>query len=337
MPLKPANQFCWDIETEDEAFRHLATTLSPEPSQNPPEGWTYPQAPIFKLNDVIDRRFRHGRRYASSYDTTTGPLLRARLCNITTPPNAAATLNYVERQPVTRAIPGMTRMVAGVPFVQLVNGDPDKIITIGCLQTLRSLDNYAEGVQIRALIKRLQMYTWGCPSVKGKESIPAIFTLPGMTRNDRSGKARPGSNEGSYNLASTILKGHGTGILVPATQASHPQAVEIIGNVLKTIHELYRLIMPLCISREEWDVMEFHQIDNNTFSFAGLDPGPIGCQMNVSEGRNGQDLTTSLGDVQGSWHVDFGDDPMTFTLMVLLFRLPPGKSSSYRERIELTQ
>jgi hypothetical protein len=59
---------------------------------------------------------------------------------------------------------------------------------------------------------------------------------------------------------------------------------------LQILHRLYRLIIPLCISRFEWDMMEFHGYENNVVTFGGLEPGPTSCQTNSSSSANSFDL-----------------------------------------------
>lgn len=122
------------------------------------------------------------------------------------------------------------------------------------------------------------------------------------------------------------MKGQGLGILRPALQSAGSAADQHIKAVLKLLHKLYRLILPLSISHDKWEVYEFMMHDNNAFSFVSVDPGPIGCQLNVSCLQQGGSLLSSIGVEQGSWHSDVGDDPLMFTLLIILLRLPHGVS-----------
>ncbi|KAJ6591964.1 hypothetical protein B0H10DRAFT_1960641 [Mycena sp. CBHHK59/15] len=77
---------------------------------------------------------------------------------------------------------------------------------------------------------------------------------------------------------------------MPAVQTNTPEAAAIIKEVLQILHRLYRLIMPLCVSRFEWDMLEFNGIDNNVVVCGGLEPGPTSCQLNASTAANVVDI-----------------------------------------------
>lgn len=287
-----------------------------------PGGWAYPQAPEFEQR--ADARFRRGYGYFHQYHATSAAKQKSRLVRIVAPPEITA-VQFKDGCAHVPHVQGMVEMQAGIPYVALVNGNNAKAVTVGCFQTLHSLDQYLEGESIRALVIKLQTQTWGKAANTSKESkVSPVYSFPGLKPNDRSGKVKEGSVEGSYSLASTVMKGNGCGILRPALQVSTPEAKEQISNILATLHGLYRLIVPLSISKEEWEVFEHVMRENNGFSFGGLEPGAVGCQMNVSECSSGGELLKSIGDLQGSWHVDSGDDPLSFTLLTILLRIPPG-------------
>jgi hypothetical protein len=131
--------------------------------------------------------------------------------------------------------------------------------------------------------------TWGREETDSDPGAPGIFALPGMQRNLRSknvddSKCVPG--DGLFNLASTHGEGEGYGHFSPAVQTNTPQAAAMIKEVLQILHQLYRLIMPLCISRFEWDMMELHGYENNVVAFGGLEPGPTSVQHNSSSSAN---------------------------------------------------
>jgi hypothetical protein len=71
-------------------------------------------------------------------------------------------------------------------------------------------------------------------------------------------------------------------------------------------------------------LFEFHAIDNNTFVFSRLEPNNTSLQMNVSSESEGGTLTNAIGEKQGAWHVDQGDNPNGWTIFVLCFNLCPG-------------
>ncbi|KAH7905382.1 hypothetical protein BJ138DRAFT_1118520 [Hygrophoropsis aurantiaca] len=321
----PSNPADWNVYTDT-----LISTLPPPkitelipPPCEPAKGeWEYPQAPSFTLEE--DARFRRGFVYAHDYHSSSAATHKDRLVRICTPPELTH-VEFINHQAHVQPVPGMLEMEAGIPYVAFVNGDKRKAVTVGCVQTLHSLDQYAEGAPVRNLAQILQALSWGT-STRGnsEEKIIPVYATPGLLRNDRSSEPRSGSYEGSYNLASTVMKGNGRGILRPALQVSTPEAKSQFTDILTTLHKLYQLIVPLSISKEEWDVFEHVMKDNNVFSFGGLDPGPVGCQLNISECRSGGELIAAIGNVQGSWHVDIGDEPVTFTMVTMLLRIPPG-------------
>ncbi|KAJ7440579.1 hypothetical protein FB451DRAFT_1415077 [Mycena latifolia] len=116
---------------------------------------------------------------------------------------------------------------------------------------------------------------WGIAKTDTDPGVPGIFELTGMHENLRSKPTAVDLNQmvagdGSYNLASTHGEGEGHGAFMPAVQTNTPQATVIIKEVLQILHQLYRLIMPLCMSRFEWDMMEFNGIENNVIAFANV-------------------------------------------------------------------
>ncbi|KAJ6605617.1 hypothetical protein B0H10DRAFT_2195488 [Mycena sp. CBHHK59/15] len=190
-------------------------------------------------------------------------------------------------------IPGMVQLPLGIPMVHHINGDPKRAITIVRAHTLESLMQYEEGEQVKALIPRLMTLSWGVEATGGNPGVPGIFRLPGIKRNLRSKQVDVNSlplGDGSYNLASTHGEGEGHGNFMPAVQTNTPEAAAIIKEVLQILHRLYRLIMPLCVSRFEWDMLEFNGIDNNVVVCGGLEPGPTSCQLNASTAANVVDI-----------------------------------------------
>jgi hypothetical protein len=85
----------------------------------------------------------------------------------------------------------------------------------------------------------------------------------GPKKNQSSKSNHPESNDGSYNLRSTILEGNGIGIAQPAMQSVTDEAVDRVEDLTKIFSQLYRLVVPTIVSKEEWDVTDFHAIDNN--------------------------------------------------------------------------
>jgi hypothetical protein len=298
--------------------------LIPPPPVTPPKGLKYPHAPVYQLNQVRDNRWRRGYYYWTSYHSADASEIYERMMATTTPPNVGPT-GYENGEYQYEPIPDMVKMPAGIPFVEFIGGDPNKPITIACLQTMESLSQYVEAVQIRRLVDDLQKWTWGCSASAGEPARRPIYEMDGLKPNDRSEKStNTDTHDGSYNLASTILQGNGVGVAQPAVQTVTPEAVNSIFNINKILASLYRLVVPTCVSKEELDVTDFHAIDNNVYCLGGLEPNNTSVQLNVSSTRVGGVLAGSIGTESGWWHSDLGDDPTRWTLFTLLFRLPEG-------------
>ena len=102
------------------------------------------------------------------------------------------------------------------------------------------------------------------------------------------------------------MKGDGQGTVLPAVQASTPEASSHILLVLQVLHELRWQIMPKCISKFEQEITDFLSEWNNVVSFCGLKSNATSVQMNVS--LLNSSLQDAIGSVQGQWHVDQSDD-----------------------------
>lgn len=334
-PLQPPEDtFLWN----DDGIYPLPTIpsdfLRPAPAANPPPDLTYPQSPTWTLRR--DHRFSRGCHYSADWSRSHSSLVaeREHILRLTTPPNTIPIWDAEMEVFVIRDIPGGVRLVPGIPMVQYLDGISSEFITIACLQTAQSLSQLPHSLEIEGLFRDLFQNTFGFDD--GTIHIDPIYTLPGLKRNDRS--AQPANKhtpdgrpcyDGSYSLAGTAMKGKGKGYWVPASQAVHEKARDQIATVLCILHRLYRLIMPHCVSKMEWDLMEFFSKLNNVFSFGGSEPGGTSVQMNVSSGFSGGDLRTMIGIAQGYWHLDSGDDLTFPTLFFLLFRLPKGNTISH--------
>ncbi|KAJ7096986.1 hypothetical protein C8R43DRAFT_1169236 [Mycena crocata] len=398
----PLDLFVWRKEMISTLPKPALHVLVPPPSAPiPPAGCgVYPKAPVYTLNLEPDHSYRRGYRYAAPFYTANKLVERENMLNIQMPPNVTPVRFDLHTQTFrSDPIAGMVKLPLGVPMVHLVDNDPKRAVTAVCGHSLDTLMQYEEGPKVRELVPRLMKLTWGTAATETDPGVPGIFEFPGMRRNLRSKnidveKLVPG--DGSYNLASTHGEGEGSGVFMPAVQMNTPQATAVIKEVLEILHQLYRLIMPLCISRFEWEMIEFNSLENNVIAFGGLDPGPTSVQCNASTAANVVDIdlnpvgvseTLQPGDSrsilrdippaskqpehppvvtsgihtsaeandpplpqfgpelppeevdlgaiflnllensigpQGSIHGDFKDDPIAFTLFVLLFRLPPG-------------
>jgi len=313
LPLEPPLElFVWPETSMSTAGKPDLDKLIPAPPAPKPDVGYYPQAPEYILNAELDRSYRRGWRYAAPFYTSNRTQERDNMLKVRMPPNVTPTqFDLRTRSFVPQPIPGMVRAPLGVPLVHQVDGDPKQSITIVCAHSLDTLMEYEEGPQITELSKRLMELTWGKDKIGDRPAVPGIFELDGMQLNLRSKhvdpkKLQPG--DGSFNLASTHGEGEGHGHFAPAVQTNTPEAAAIIKEVLTVLHKLYRLIMPLCISRFEWDAMEAHGYENNVVAFGGLEPGPTSCQVNSSSSANVVDLP--LPDPQDSGPPQDSSRPM---------------------------
>lgn len=322
-PIEPPLNL-WD-DWKMSAFPKPAfDVLHPPLAVVPPENSAYPQAPEYKLNTIYDKRWRRGWYYWNNYHPSDSEQVYERTMRITMPPRVGPR-EFINGQCLFDSIPGMIQMETGIPYVDFVGGDSKKAVTVACVQTMASLAQYPEAPQIQRLVDKLLPIVWGSREHDGASGQRAIFEIDGLKHNDRSAKpSDPESNDGSYNLASTILEGNGYGVAQPAVQSVAEEATHVIENINAILSQLYQLIISTCVSKEELDVTDFHAIDNNAYGFGGLGPNNTGNQMNVSSIRFGGKLSASIGKQQGWWHTDKKDDHSRWTLFTLLFRIPEG-------------
>ncbi|KAJ6521405.1 hypothetical protein B0H19DRAFT_1244608 [Mycena capillaripes] len=321
----PAAEFIWeDCKYASTAGDNLLQLVQePPPCPKAPDGYTYPEAHPFFLQ--TNRAYKRGVAYCNDFRVVDKALIRRRLLCTINPPDIDPTFdddgNFIEEQ---QPLPGMIRMALGVPYIQRVNGNPDHTVTVAVAHTSQSLDCFGETLagRVRMLEQRLYILAFGSnPNCSEGESIVGLYKL-GLKRNDRSAKAKPGSTDGSFSLASTVEKGQGQGCFQPAVQTATPLAQTLISEALVIIHELQQLILPCCLSNFEWEMYKWWAKDNNVFVFGGLGPGATGLQMNHSSGMGG--LDTAIGSLQGNWHADISDAPPLWTLGILMLKLPPG-------------
>ncbi|OBZ78486.1 hypothetical protein A0H81_01596 [Grifola frondosa] len=285
---------------------NLPDKLVPPPMLQNDSGWTYPQSPVWKLK--YDNRYMAGSVFVSNLITSRiQSEERPHILSMATPSGVGARME--EGVMKIDPIPGMVRMPAGIPFVQTLDSDPFETVTVACVHTLKSLSSYGDYLEILEATQILQKYTWdGCPATENEPRIPPIYELPGLKLNDRvSSETKAAyqaalqdethtlSVDGSYSLASTVEEGNGLGILKPAIQATSPAAALSISTVTQALHRLFRLIMPKCISKDEFTLWDFYSVDNNIFGFGGLEPNNSNLQMNVSSQSKGGNMEESIG------------------------------------------
>jgi hypothetical protein len=313
--VQPRYPISW---SEDQLSKTPVSTpiiLVPPPSVEPPagSGFVYPKAPPYTL--VKDTRYRRGYVYMVDFDTSKKDMILERLLCTITPPglNPIQVNGKLENIP----IPGMILMPIGIPFVNRINGSDKHIITVACIQTVSSMQQYSCGPEVSKLADEILVIAFGKKATEDQPAIPAIYEL-GLKHNNRSTKDVGDPKNGSSSLATTKIEGDGQGTVAPAVQVRHPQ----IRRLLQVCYRLFRLIMPTCISKLEWDMFEWIFRDNNVPGFGGPLPNNTGLQVNVSSDID--DLASMIGQFQGRLHTDRNDFHPGFTLFIIALRLPPG-------------
>ena len=204
--------------------------LAPNPAP-PPDGDYYPLAPQSGYELVSNAGYKRGYIYVANYNISEENVKAhgKSLENIATPPNIEP--NFVEGSFVASPIPCMVEMIPGIPFAFAYHGDHNRIHTVGCVQMLESLSLYPDYPDVLRESVKLAKLTWRCPAHGETPEIAPIYELPGMKENDRSAKRtnfHEHTYDGSYNLASTVMKGKGLGTFLPAVQANTPTATSQI-------------------------------------------------------------------------------------------------------------
>ncbi|THU99615.1 hypothetical protein K435DRAFT_855482, partial [Dendrothele bispora CBS 962.96] len=167
---------------------------------SPPEGFTFPKAPVYYQNKTSDLRFRRSYFYSCSVSTDQAhkDAEKAHLNLVVSPPEVIpAGYDQVRQSFDMDPIQGMIEMPPGVPFVVYLDNDPNRLITMACFQTMESLSFYHEFPRIRFLVDSLWSNTWG-----NRHELP--FYKLGLKHNARSSKPVEGSAAGSYSLDVTV-------------------------------------------------------------------------------------------------------------------------------------
>lgn len=293
------------------------------PDDVAPPGVYWPVAPTYRL--VKDHRYRRGWIYLAIYYTLCMEAERRLLSNIESHPNVNP-VEYQDNRYIKLPVPGYVEAVPGVPYVVMLDDNPERTMTVACVFTVESLDQYGEdGAKVQDSLRQLLPLVWGTPAQGDREATPALYELD-LKRNDRSGEPSEAScRDGSYSIGTTVMDS-GNGIVVPAKQQNAEMAQSRIKDVLKLLHVIGHLIMSMTCSREEVEVLEFQAKDDNVFTLGGRRCSCTSCQFNVSSKESGGLLAAAMGHIQRRWHVDDRDAFIRMTIFVLFFRLPPGTS-----------
>ncbi|KAL0563384.1 hypothetical protein V5O48_018684, partial [Marasmius crinis-equi] len=288
----------------------------------PPVGYAYPKGRTLHRRDT--NRYRARCVYAIPYHPPIDPTTEIdHLRRVILPPDSYPSeteFDHEAKEYRPKPMQGVTPLLPGVPVCVDLEGKADDCVTIAALFDLASLERYPEYEKIRECTMRLWDITWG------KDELPPVYDMPGLQRNMRSGEVKEGRLfDGSSSQASTRLEGNGKGFGIPASQTDASTAYAVRSSFLPILSELYQLLAPLALSKEEYLVTTFRSVELNVYSFGGLFPtGLTSVQLNNSSGDEGGDLMAFIGAVQGSFHVDFHDDRGRWTMLVILIKLPPG-------------
>lgn len=324
-----SSEFQWaptDFADDTKSVVVLKERLCPNPPVSPPEGVHYPVAQEYILERCTTHR--RGYIYTSSFDTSQKSKYKQQILAIRNPPG----IQSFEKDGalIIEPIAGMIQQPAGVPFVQYIDGDRNKPVTIGVLHTLESLSMYKEGEDVRRWSEELRELVWGRKETESQSEIRPFYAAR-LKQNLRSSTSSTSSTSieysGSFSLAVTKGEGEGNGVGIPSLQYASPAEQQQIASILRLLHLICRAVLSCSLSKFELSIIDFNHEDNNIFGFGGLDPNNTGCQANVSSG--GGKLSEKIGKDQGQWHADRNDCPYRWTVFTLFLRLPPGMSICY--------
>jgi hypothetical protein len=302
------------------AKKLVPPSFKPDDPQ-PPPGFLHPKAGIFTLKQTT--AYQRGYVYTVPYslDAKTKEADLDRMMRMVAPPQLSPQVDETNKY-VHLPVPECVKMIPGVPFALELDGDPHNLHTIGGCHTFESLryeDDFWEIFEDTVLVaKGLR----GCRPAGNTDEVFPITDYPIRT-NDRSPADVPqGSKAGSYNLASTLLKGNGPGVVLPAAQVDEPKFAGQVSTILQSLAHLRQRLLRKTLSKYEYEATEFNSGDMNVVGFGGLEPhNATSCQLNL--GPIWQLLHKALG-LQGSPHPDSLDEETRKTYFLLLLNLPPG-------------
>ncbi|KAJ6505142.1 hypothetical protein C8R45DRAFT_1181159 [Mycena sanguinolenta] len=292
-PIKPGpDEYIFDPSELSPAPAPTVLELKPpDPlldSPPPPGKFLYPQAPTFTLRKT--NAYQCGYAYTAPYHLSQKDADYARMMHVVLPPQLSPRLanGKYEHAPV----PNCVQMVPGVPFAFEIDGDPDELHTIGAVHTFESLRHEPEFWDIYKQTVLVAKGLRGCRPAGNTDEVFPISDHP-LKPNDRSpSDLPPGSKEGSFNLASTLLKGIGQGVVLPAAQVDTPPVRGQLSTVLQSLSR-----------------------------YGGLEPNNgTSCQGNFS--GIWMSIAKALG-ISGTLHPDPGDEDTRKTHVISFFDLPP--------------
>lgn len=322
-PIKPGpDEYMYTSAELSTAPPPVDTVLIPPAAQPddplPPKNFLHPKAGIFTLKKT--NAYQRGYVYTTPYFLDRKQQDHHRMLRVVPPPQLSP--NIVNGQYKHIKVPECVQMVPGVPFAFEIEGQPDDLHTIGAIHTFESLRHEPDFWPILEDTVLVAKGLRGCRPVGNTDEVFPITHYPIKT-NDRSlANVAEGSKAGSYNLASTLLKGNGPGVVLPAAQVDTPEFAAQISTVLQCLGRLRRRLLRKTVSKYEYETTDWNSEDMNVVGFGGLEPNnTTSCQLNLSP--IWQLLSKALG-LQGSPHPDVKDDELRRTYFLLLLSLPPG-------------
>jgi hypothetical protein len=295
----------------------IPPSLHPDDPQPPPH-FMYPQAATFTLKKTL--AYQRGYVYTTPYDLATKDTDYNRMMRVVVPPQLFP--KVVEGKYVHEQVPQCVQMVPGVPFAFEVEGYPEELHTIGAVHTFESLRHEADFWEIYKDTVLVAQGFRGCRPHGNTDQVFPI-TEHSIRPNDLSPTdLPPGSKEGSFNFASTLLKGIGQGVVLPAAQVDTPEFSGQVSTFLQCLSRLRGRLLKKTMSKYEYEAAAFHAEDMNVIGFGGLDPSnATSCQGNLA--APWREISTTLG-ISGRPHPDAGDETTTRTHVTAFLDLPKG-------------
>ncbi|KAJ7215540.1 hypothetical protein GGX14DRAFT_391974 [Mycena pura] len=138
----PFKLFTWPRVCISTAGKPDEEQLAPAPPAPPPAFGQYAQAPTYVLNPP----YRRGFFYKLSFMTSTRAELKQCMAHLQIPPNTGPSFFNVDAGAfVPEPIPNIVQLPLSIPFVQHVDDNPQSAVTVACVHSLETLQQYTEG------------------------------------------------------------------------------------------------------------------------------------------------------------------------------------------------
>lgn len=214
----------------------LQAVIEPPPSASPPVGFTFPRSLQYHVQAT--NQYQRGYFAVANFETSTKNQVKSQQMRMLLPPQLKKEIGEFNTPYQHPSVPGCVQLQANLPMAQMIDGDPDICLSVAGLQTLASMKQVLGSeawCSFRSSFTRLAQNTWGTAERK------PFYTIPGLKRNDRSAKNHsPNSYDGSYNLASTVIKGDGQGTVAPAVQAHTAESAVQLQEIIEDLVHLGR-------------------------------------------------------------------------------------------------